>query len=126
MHAVSRVSSVSSARPSAPAYRVISQTAAVRRTQPANGTSDTIAGAARQSTVLSSAQNTSSAQTTTSDLPLGLLQSVVQPPSSNSQASLDYSEMRTDLDSNNLTAAQQAYLRMQTDLYMPQQLSAVA
>jgi len=59
------------------------------------------------------------------DLPLGLLQSVGQPPASNAQANLDYSALRTALDADNLTAAQQAYLRLQTDLYMPQ-LSAMA
>ena len=124
MYAVSRVSSVSSARLSAPVYRVVSQSAAVRRTQPSKSTSS---GAVRQSAVLSSAQNAQSAPVTqATDLPLGLLQSVIQPPASNPQANLDYQNLRTALDSDNLTAAQQAYLRLQTDLYMPQQFSVMA
>ena len=114
---------MSSARLSAPVYRVVSQSAAVRRTQPSKGSSSST-GTVRQSAVLPSAQNAQAVIQNT-DLPLGLLQSVAQPPSSNSQANLDYSEMRTALNSDNLTAAQQAYLRLQTDLYMPQ-LSAMA
>ena len=123
MYAVSRVSTVSSARLSAPVYRVVTQNASVRRTQPSKSSSSST-GAVRQSVVLPSAQNAQAVVQTT-DLPLGLLQSVIQPPASNPQANLDYSEMRTALNSDNLTAAQQAYLRLQTDLYMPQ-LSAMA
>ena len=124
MNAVSRVSSVSSARLSAPVYRVVSQSAAVRRTQPSKSSGGST-GAVRQSAVLPSAQNAPAVVQTT-DLPLGLLQSVIQPPASNAQANLDYSELRTALDADNLTVAQQAYLRLQTDLYMPQQFSVMA
>ena len=47
---------------------------------------------------------------------MGLLESVTQPAASNAQAALDYHDLRTNLDSGNLAAAQQAYLRLQTDL----------
>ena len=113
---------MSSARLSAPVYRVVSQSAAVRRTQPSKSASSS---AVRQGAVLPSAQNTQAVAQTT-DLPLGLLQSVLQPPASNAQANLDYLNLRTALDADNLTAAQQAYLRLQTDLYMPQQFSVMA
>ena len=124
MNAVYRVAPVSSARLSAPVYRVMTRSVAVRRAQPAKGTSSSTSAV-----LTSSAQGASSASTAAAvmptDLPLGLLQSVSQPPSSNAQASLDYQDMRTALNADNLTAAQQAYMRLQTDLYMPQ-LSAVA
>ena len=108
---------MSSARLSAPVYRVSTRSAAVRSVQPAKSS-----GA-----VLPSAQSTQPAPVAqTTDLPLGLLQSVAQPPASNAQAGLDYHDLRTALDSDNLAAAQQAYLRLQTDLYMPQQLSVMA
>jgi len=125
MYAVSRVSSVSSARLSAPVYRVVSQGAAVRRTQSSKSTSSSTGTVRQNAVVTSSAQGASAATAMPTDLPLGLLQSVGQPPASNAQANLDYSALRTALDADNLTAAQQAYLRLQTDLYMPQ-LSAMA
>ena len=115
---------MSSARLSAPVYRVNTQGAAVRATQTVKAS-----GAVKQGAVLpfSSVQNAQSAPVAqTTDLPLGLLQSVVQPPASNAQAGLDYHDLRTALDSGNVNAAQLAYLRLQTDLYMPQQLSVMA
>jgi hypothetical protein len=58
----------------------------------------------------------SSASTTQQGLPEGLLLSVSQPSSSNSEATSDYRDMRTALQSGNLNAAQQAYTRLQIDL----------
>lgn len=51
-------------------------------------------------------------------LPLGLLLSTASPPSGNVMASSDYSDMETALRSDNLAAAQQAYLRLQSDLQL--------
>jgi hypothetical protein len=56
------------------------------------------------------------APATQSGLPEGLLLSVSAPAPSNSQATVDYRSLRTALQSGNLTAAQQAYTRLQIDL----------
>jgi hypothetical protein len=47
-----------------------------------------------------------------------LLLSVGQPSAGNVVASLDYQHMRMALNSGNLVAAQQAYLRLQSDLLL--------
>lgn len=60
------------------------------------------------------------AAATQKDLPLGLLQSVSKPDTKNGQATLDYQTLRLALESGNMTAAQQAYLRLQNDLSLPQ------
>ena len=52
------------------------------------------------------------------NLPLGLLLSVGPPPSGNSVASSDYVAMQNALRTDNLVAAQQAYMRLQSDLQM--------
>jgi hypothetical protein len=51
-------------------------------------------------------------------LPLGLLMSVGQPSGGNARAGLDYAVLRNALRSDNLTAAQQAYTRLQSDLLL--------
>jgi len=51
-------------------------------------------------------------------LPLGLLLAVPPPASDNSAASSDYVAMQDALRANNLSAAQQAYQRLQGDLDM--------
>jgi len=49
-------------------------------------------------------------------LPLGLLLAVNQPSGNNFRAGLDYAALRNAIKSNDLTAAQQAYGRLQSDL----------
>lgn len=68
----------------------------------------------------SSSPTQSAPQSIGPNLPVGLLLSVSQPSSSNSTATTDYDQMQNDLRSGNVTAAQQAYLRLQTDLLMTQ------
>ncbi len=60
----------------------------------------------------------------TQDLTMGLLMSVSQPSGGNSDASLDYQSLRIALESDNLSAAQTAYERLQSDLLLahPNQL----
>jgi hypothetical protein len=50
--------------------------------------------------------------------------SVNRPASQDIQASSDYDTMQNALRSNNLTAAQQAYLRLQNDLVLAQSAPA--
>jgi hypothetical protein len=49
-------------------------------------------------------------------LPLGLLLSVSRPPSTNATAGSDYAALQEALRTDNLGAARQAYLRLQSDL----------
>jgi hypothetical protein len=111
MNAVSSVVAVASPRVAAPAYRAVVQRSSVSSAPPVKST-----GSLRQPTGLSAAQN--SQPSAPQSLPFGLLESASQPSANNVQASLDYDDLRTALTSGNLTAAQQAYLRMQSDLLM--------
>jgi hypothetical protein len=63
---------------------------------------------------------------TQSNLPLGLLLTVRQPTANNVQAGEDYQNLQNDLRSGNLSAAQQAYLRLQTDLLMTNSAATTA
>jgi hypothetical protein len=115
MNAVSPVLSAASPRWNSPAYRVTSPGSAgspapAVKTNGANGV-------ARQAGGIPAAQPLPAAAQT--NLPLGLLQSVNQPPANNATASLDYHDLRIALQSGNLAAAQQAYLRLQNDLTLP-------
>jgi len=58
------------------------------------------------------------------NLPVGLLLSTNRPAASNSTANTDYDQMQNDLRAGNVAAAQQAYLRLQTDLLMTQNAPA--
>lgn len=55
---------------------------------------------------------------------MGLLLSVAQPSGSNRRADLDYQALRIALQSDNITAAQQAYVRLQSDLLLFHSASA--
>ena len=61
-------------------------------------------------------QNSSATKQTT--LPLTVLLSVNQPATSNGQATMDYQAMESDLRWGNLTAAQEVYIRLQSDLLL--------
>ena len=59
-------------------------------------------------------------------LPMGVLLSVSQPSSNNSQADSDYQALRKALLSGNLAAAQQAYTRLHSDLVLTQPPAAAS
>jgi hypothetical protein len=107
MSTVASVSSATSPNEAWAAYRVGNQSSSVSFAQSAKP--DVNVGQN-----VTTAQ--SSASTTQQGLPQGLLISVSAPSSSNSQATSDYRALRTALQSGNLTAAQQAYTRLQIDL----------
>jgi hypothetical protein len=107
MSSVLSVSSASSSYDAWSAYRVGSQTSSIRsaqETKPDVNVGHNVATAH------------STASSTQQGLPEGLLMSVNAPTSSNSQATADYRDLRAALQSGDLTAAQQAYTRMQIDL----------
>lgn len=58
--------------------------------------------------------NSSTAQ----GVPVSLLMSVSRPTGNNMRANLDYEALKEAMGSGNLTAAQQAYVRLQTDLLL--------
>lgn len=63
--------------------------------------------------VSNSARSTAASPTS---VPLGILLAVPQPSASNTLATSDYHQLHLDLVTDNLAAAQQAYLRLQNDL----------
>jgi hypothetical protein len=107
MSAVASVSPVTSRFQTIPAYRVSNQNSPVNIAQAASAS-------VKVNQSLATVQ--SSASITQQGLPEGLLLSVSQPSSSNSEATSDYRDLRIALQSGNLTAAQQAYTRLQIDL----------
>jgi hypothetical protein len=82
------------------------------------------AGKASQAKAVSSAKGTAPSGPQT--LPLGLLMAVSQPSGDNLRAGLDYAALRNALKSNNLTAAQQAYTRLQSDLLLGNSTTSTA
>jgi hypothetical protein len=70
------------------------------------------------STAASAVSFSSSGSSVNPHLPLGLLLAVAPPASDNSAAGSDYMAMQDALRTNNLSAAQQAYQRLQGDLEM--------
>jgi len=64
------------------------------------------------------AQNAATAATKQTTLPLTMLLSVNQPANSNAQATMDYQVMQSDLRWGNLSAAQEVYNRLQSDLLL--------
>ena len=96
-------------------------TRTVKSTGKVNGK---IAGKTVSSQVFSTAQNIAPADSQT--VPLGLLMSVSQPAGGNLPAGLDYDALRTALRSDNVTAAQQAYARLQNDLLLGSSSNFVA
>jgi len=56
--------------------------------------------------------------TTQPNLPLGLLLSTARPSATNSSAGTDYADLQNALRAGNLSAAQQAYRRLQNDLLL--------
>jgi hypothetical protein len=52
------------------------------------------------------------------NVPLGLLLTISPPTANNIQATADYKLLRGALQSGNLTGAQQAYLRLQSDVLL--------
>jgi hypothetical protein len=52
-------------------------------------------------------------------MPLGVLLTVSRPAAGNLLAGEDYSNLENELRSGNLAGAQQAYLRLQSDLMLP-------
>jgi len=107
MSTVASVSPVTSRFQTIPAYRVSNQNTPVNIAQAASAS-------VKVNQSLATVQ--SSASITQQGLPEGLLLSVSQPSSSNSEATSDYRDLRIALQSGNLTAAQQAYTRLQIDL----------
>ncbi len=59
-------------------------------------------------------------------VPLGILQTASPPASGDLQATLDYADLRMALQSGNFSGAQQAYLRLQGDMAMPQAMASLA
>lgn len=88
------------------------QSVSVKPSQPEN--SSKTADQSKNSTPTQSAQPVAQ-----KGLPLGILESANQPAASNFQANLDYDDLKTALQSGNLAAAQQAYMRMQSDVELP-------
>lgn len=117
MHSVPNVSPVSASGRGVPIHRASAST--VTSTQ----TAKPDAGV-RQSGNLSVAQTPPA--NTQPGLPLGFLLSVSRPASSNTVANTDYLDMQNALHSGNLAAAQQAYLRLQTDLLAAYSSAATA
>ena len=111
MHAVSSIAPVSGTRQSGAIYGVAVATARVTPAK-ANVASNRVTAPKNAP----AAKPSQPATTSDPNLPFGLLQSATQPPASNAQASLDYDDLRLAMQSGNRTAAQQAYLRLQTDL----------
>jgi len=112
-HAVSSISPVTSSRRSAAIYR-LSQTVAATSAKPV-----TSSASMQQPKAVSTPQNTQPAAQQSS-LPLGVLMSATPPSASNTQATLDYLDLRNALQSGNLTVAQQAYQRLQSDTEISQ------
>ena len=83
-------------------------------------------GAVRASAGLPSSQNVPVTTSANGNVPLGLLLSVNRPSGANVQASTAYADLETDLRTGNLAAAQQAYLRLQSDLLLTSPAPAAA
>jgi hypothetical protein len=111
MYAVASIASVAGPSGTLSAYRVATQWIPADRTQPVKNN-----GVVRQSRGLSLAKTVQPAAQQT--VPLCLLLSASQPPANDIQAIFDYHDLRTALQSGNLTVAQQAYQRLQNDLMM--------
>jgi len=73
-------------------------------------------GAVLPSAVVQPAPNAPS--TTQPNLPLGLLLTVNRPTVNDAPASADYADLQSALRTGNLASAQQAYLRLQSDLIL--------
>jgi len=119
MQNVASVAPVSSSRQSQVVYRVTNPVSTAASARP-------IQSAGNIQAVANTTSSHSASAATPTDLPMSLLLSVSRPSSSNGSATTDYDAMQSDLRSGNLAAAQQAYLRLQTDLLMTQASSAAA
>jgi hypothetical protein len=111
MNAVHGVTAITRLAQAAAAYRVNRLPAASRSNpsaKPARSAAASASPAAAQSTASAGAAN----------VPLGLMLSVSEPSASNKLATADYQDLRNALLSGSVATAQQAYLRLQTDLLM--------
>lgn len=118
MNSTSGVSSVASPYPTRPAVSVLNPNGSVQLAQSIKNNGS----GALQS------RNLPAARTTQSDprqnLPFGLLLTVSQPAGNNSSANTDYQDLKSALLAGNLTAAQQAYIRLRGDLELPHSTSS--
>jgi hypothetical protein len=95
--------------------------------QPSDKSSDKSSNQSRQAQIYTAPKvQTPLSQSQSQGVPLGVLQTVSAPASSDMVASLDYHDMRMALQSGNLATAQQAYLRLQGDLNLHQAAAITA
>jgi hypothetical protein len=119
MSSVVNVLSVTSPYKTRLAYPVVNPSGAVQMAQDVKNI-----GNALQSGNLKSAQKVLG--TIQQNIPMSLLLSASQPAKTNSLASTDYQELKSALVSGNLTVAQQAYIRLQSDLAMVHSIPAAS